>query len=143
MLHSEFADVIDLVKQRLSLVESEGGHGFEHLEDVSTRAGYIADTECKFRHVSEELAHQVIRKALLAGILHDIERHRGFGEDHVIEGAKTARVILEKVGQVDETVITVVRNHDDMNYDTGNDLILSLVFGSIWDADHFRYGLER
>ena len=141
LLYSKFGLVVDLIKRRLSQVDSEGGHGFDHLEDVATRAGYIAENECRRLKITGK--SMVIERAVLAGVLHDVERHLGFEDNHMIEGEKTTRRILHQAGFMDDTVATVVRNHDYTDFDPGEDKILSIVFGSVFDADHFRYGLER
>ena len=142
ILNTKYSQVVELVKKRLSEVESEGGHGYEHLEDVATRAGFIAETECDFRGIKNDQRKEIINETVLAGLLHDIERHLGFGEDHMVNGADTAIRILAAVGIKGNVVATVVRNHDHMNF-SPTDQLLEIVFGSVFDADHFRYGLER
>lgn len=143
IIKTNYSRVTGLIKKRLESVDSEGGHGYEHLEDIATRAGFIADKECSFRKISKSQQDLIVNEAILAGLLHDIERHLGFGEGHAIEGEKTAGNILKEVGIESEIVTTVVRNHDDPNYNPANNLTLEIAFGSVFDADHFRYGLER
>jgi hypothetical protein len=142
ILSTKYSRVVELVKKRLEEVDSEGGHGYEHLEDVATRAGFIAETECDFRGIKDDQKEEIINETVLAGLLHDIERHLGFGEDHMINGADTAMKILTQVGIGSEVVATVVRNHDHMDFNPTNPT-MEIVFGSVFDADHFRYGLER
>jgi hypothetical protein len=67
----------------------------------------------------------------------------GFGEPHTIEGEKTARRILTKLNMVDEDVLITIRHHDDMDFDFMGNEVLRIIYGSVFDADHFRYGLER
>lgn len=143
ILETELTPIVTLVQERLSQVDSEGGHGFEHLEWVSFFAGYIAKKECEFRGFNEILTQKYIRRAMLAGLLHDVERHHGFGEIHMIEGEKTARKFLEQTKLADEAVLLVIKNHDHIDFDTAHNQDLEIIFGSVFDADHFRYGLER
>ncbi len=143
ILETEFSGVIKLVKQRLAEVESEGGHGYEHLEWVACFAGYIAQLECTHRQLADDLTKSYIRRAMLAGFLHNIERHLGFGDDYMQKGAETARRFLEQLHMMDESVIEVIRNHDRIEFDTRGDRDLEIIFGCVFDADHSRYGLER
>jgi len=143
ILNTEYSRVVELVKTRLETVDSEGGHGYEHLEDIATRAGFIAETECDSRGINDGRRKEIINQTVVAGLLHDIERHLGFGEDHTIEGANTATKILSEAGIKSDIVATVVRNHDHIDFNPTNNPELEIVFGSVFDADHFRYGLER
>ena|SRR3989338_6428898 len=143
LLYSKFGPVVDLVRERLLQVDSEGGHGFDHLEDVAARAGYVSEEECRHLRIYGSDRNSIIERAVLAGMLHDVERHLGFQDIHMIEGEKTARRMLGQAGFMDDMVAKVVRNHDYINFDTGKDKVLAVVFGSVFDSDHFRYGLER
>ncbi len=143
LLYKKFSPVVDLIKERVSKVDPVGGHGFEHLGDVATRSGYIAEKECDHLKITGKDRELIIESAVLAGALHDIERHLGFGEDHMIEGEKTTRWILDKAGLKYDVVALVVRNHDHIDFDPGNNKTLTIVFAAVFDADHLRYGLER
>lgn len=139
----KYAPVVELVKRRLMTVDSESGHGYEHLEDVSIRAGFIAEAECDFREITDPQKAAIIDQTILAGLLHDIERHLGFSEDHMSEGESTAKKLLAEVGIESSIITMVVRNHDHIDFHPINNPILEIVYGSVFDADHFRYGLER
>lgn len=141
IIEQRYPEVVKLIKVRLAQVESDPGHGFEHLEWVACLAGYIADIETEGKNHKEK--KEIISKAILTGLLHDIERHMGWGEPHTIAGEKTSRELLSKLNLVDEDVLTAIRHHDDMNYDFGGNETLRIIYGSVFDADHFRYGLER
>jgi hypothetical protein len=148
MLHAQYDQVVSLVKEHLATVESVGGHGYEHLEDVALRAVLIAEKECTEKNIDGAHQKLIIIATLLAGFLHDIERHLGFGEDHMIEGAKIAVDILQKSNidrAVTDVVATVVRNHDHMDFrpENNSNPDMEIVYGCVFDADHFRYGLER
>jgi len=77
ILNTKYSRVVELVKKRLETVDSEGGHGYEHLEDVATRAGFIAETECTFKGIKDDQKEGIINETVLTGLLHDIERHLG------------------------------------------------------------------
>ena len=137
ILNGKFSDLASKVKEHISHNEPEGGHGFEHLEYVATMAGYFAETE--------GADNEVIEMAILAGLFHDIERHLGYGEDHMVEAEKSARLILRESGiskKYIEAIALAVRNHDHIDFNP-EDETTRIVFGSIFDPDHFRYGFER
>ncbi|KKU92242.1 MAG: hypothetical protein UY21_C0003G0018 [Microgenomates group bacterium GW2011_GWA1_48_10] len=143
LIDTQYPQVVTLIKERLASVESAGGHGFEHLEDVAMRAGFIADDECTVRNIEGVEKEAIVKTVVLVGLLHDIERHLGYGEEHMVEGEKTATRILSQAGISNPLVPIIVRNHDHIDFNPSDDPQLSVVFGSIWDADRFRYGLER
>jgi len=137
ILCNKYWNVIEKVKNHVSKNETEGGHGYEHLEYVATMAGYFAE--------SEGANSDVIEMAVLAGLFHDTERHIGYGEDHMIEAENTTRLILGESGIREEwieVIATAVRHHDHIEYNP-DDNTTRIVFGSIFDPDHFRYGFER
>lgn len=137
ILNNKYLKLANKVKEHISHNEPEGGHGFEHLEYVATMAGYFAETE--------GADNEVIEMAILAGLFHDSERHLGFGEDHMIAGGKTTRLILRESGIKDgwiNIIALVVRNHDLIEFNPGDETT-RIVFESIFDPDHFRYGFER
>lgn len=137
ILNNKYSVLVNRVKEHLSHNEPESGHGFEHLEYVATMAGYFAETE--------GADNDVIEMAILAGLFHDIDRHLGYGEDHMVEAEKSARLILGDVGiseRFTEVIAVAVRNHDHIEFNS-KDKNTRIVFGSIFDPDHFRYGFER
>ena len=143
MLFSEFPVLVKSVKKYLENQNVWLAHDYEHLVEVASLAGYIADYECKFRKLKGERKVRIIRTSILAGLLHDIERHLGFGEEHMIKGEETANKLLVQVGIDNKKVSKVVRQHDNTNFKAEDDLELEISYGSVFDADHFRYGLER
>lgn len=143
LLNEEYSSVVDLAKKHTDQFDPEGGHGFDHLTWVSALAGWIAEKECQTRGFDETRTSLIVRKAVLAGLLHDIDRHLGYGEDHMIQGAETAKKILESAGVDFPEVIEVVANHDKLTFAAAGNEDVEIIFGSVFDADHFRYGLER
>ncbi len=139
---TKFDKLINLINEHLEDIESQITHGFGHLEYVSLLASYIANVECKRKKVPVNLSDSIVESAFLGGVLHDIDRHLGFGEIHMIVGEKTAKEFLNLLGVKNKNVLEIVRNHDINNYKVSaksNDV----AFGSVFDADHFMYGWER
>ena len=143
IINSRYVSVTQSIKEKLLGVKSDGGHGYEHLDDVAKRAAFIANLECNRLEITGQKKQEVINLTVLAGLLHDIERHLGFGRKHQDEGEKTARQILTDCSLLNEKVLSVVLNHDEPDYLPGNDIELQIIYGSLFDADHFRWGLER
>jgi hypothetical protein len=50
-----YPNVVIAIKDRLSRVESEGGHGYEHLEWVACLSGYIANIEVQNKSTENQL----------------------------------------------------------------------------------------
>lgn len=142
ILENNYSQVLELVKNYTSQFDPEGGHGIDHLLWVSSLAGYLAEKECEIKNINGEKKDNIIKESLLAGLFHDIDRHLGMGEKHMQQGSETTQNILESLNINLPNVISVVANHDKIDFKT-SDEILEIVFGSCFDADHFRYGLER
>ena len=145
ILNDKYSLVVNKVKEYILKNETESGHGFEHLEYVATMAGYFAEKECKIKNISGQAKDDIVDMAIVAGLFHDIERHLGFGEDHMIEAEKTTKAILKELNFDDkfiDIVSVVVKNHDHIDFNP-EDKISQIIFGSVFDPDHIRYGFER
>ncbi len=121
---------------------TEDSFCYEHMEWVALLAAYLVDHEEDIRDKDE-----VLDVVLLTGLLHDIDRHLGWDEAHAIEGAKTAKKILEDNNinqEYIDVVCKAVRYHDDPEFEPSRDEeLLFFAYGAIFDADKFRFGLER
>lgn len=135
LLNSKFGRAVELTKKHIAQFEPEGGHGYDHLQYVATMAGFVA--------TYEGARQEVIETAVLAGLFHDIDRHLGYGLEHVIEGEKSTRQIMEGLGIQNNNVLMIVRNHDDLGFRPEGNEDLRVAFGSVFDPDKFRFGLER
>lgn len=135
--------LVDQVKAYVAEFDSDSDHGFEHLIWVSALARWICNFECNELKLEPDHKEYLIEQTVLAGFLHDIDRHLGFGEAHQVEGAKTAERMLASLGLHFPNVIATVANHDKINFYPGVNQDLAIIIGSVFDADHFRYGLER
>ena len=143
LLCMKYSHLIELVKNHVSHQNTWLAHDFDHLVYISVLSSYVSEKECEFRKITGlNNVNDIIHKAMLSGLLHDIERQRGFGEDHMIEGEQTAIRLLEKVGISVKIITETVRHHDHADFKPTQN-ILQIVYGSVFDADHFRYGLER
>lgn len=140
---SKFSYVVELVEQHMSGIESTITHGMKHLKHVALLGTYIVGKECRIHNIPKKDKEAILDTTFISGFLHDIDRHLGFGEIHMIEGEKTTKIILQKAGIVSEKVPLIVKNHDRYDFNPGEDIVLSLAFSSVFDADHFMYGWER
>lgn len=134
------------IKKHFNTVGADKNNGFDHAIWVAVRAAYIANKECRKKGLKQKTTRTIIKRSILAGLLHDIDRHLGFGKEHMIQGEKTARKILSEYNlnnEDKEDVVKTIRYHDDVNYDPEGFDEFKIVFGSVFDADHLRYGLER
>ncbi len=143
IIENEFSGLVEKIKEHLGKEGCEVGHGFGHLHNVAVLAAYIAELECKEKQLSKETAERLIRRTIIAGLLHDIERSKGFEKNHAIEGSKTAKLILNKCSIKDDFVPDIILHHDEKEFAGLNNVEFDIPFGSIFDADHFNYGLER
>lgn len=143
ILDAKYSKVIKLIRGHLKYKDSWVGHDYEHLEFVSSLAGFISEKECIEKNISKIQSKQVLETTLLSGLFHDIDRDLGIGEAHMIEGERTTKRLLMEAGVKNQLVSVVVRNHDNFDFKPGNNDELAMSYGSVFDADHFRWGLER
>lgn len=137
IIDGKFSEIAEKIEKQILLHETWAGHGYEHLRYVAILAAWLAEKEGG--------ESEVVEMVMLAGLFHDIDRYLGFGENHMTEGEKTTRQMLESVNieeKYKEIVCEVVRNHDHLDYKSANQMV-NLVYGAVYDADHFRWGLER
>lgn len=143
IIESELSELVEQIKKHLGKKSYDVGHGFEHLYNVAVLAAYIAELECKEKQLSKDTTKRLIRRTIIAGLLHDIERYRGFRKNHAIEGSKIAKLILKKCNIKDDYVPDIILHHDEKEFAVLNNIEFDIPFGSVFDADHFNYGLER
>jgi hypothetical protein len=141
LLNRNYSGVVKLVKKYLRDKDSPVTHGFPHLLNISLLSGLVAENEIKLRNLVN-LKEEIMETTLLGGLLHDIDRDLGYGEEHAIKGEKTAEEMLKSAGIKNTSVPLLVRHHDDLKYFTNNPILL-LATDSVFDADHFWYGWER
>ncbi|MBN2254241.1 MAG: hypothetical protein JW736_00890 [Deltaproteobacteria bacterium] len=119
------------------------GHGFSHARAVAVDAGAIILIESNDgteRKTMDEMMH----RAHIAGILHDIKRSHA---DHAREGARAADTILKDLGmaQRERRAITrAIGNHEAFkpvrSLDDPHEQLLS---DALYDADKFRWGPDN
>lgn len=145
IIYKKFAILSKEIKKQVEKNTTWKQHGFEHLEEIALLSGYLAWEEYKYKKIIGFNLEETIDIAILSGLFHDIDRYLGFGEIHMIEGEKSTRKILNKYKEftkyIDITAKTV-RNHDVVDF-KNDDKNLEFFQGIVFDADHFRYGLER
>lgn len=142
ILTHDFADLNSKVQLHISLNNPEPGHGYEHLRWVSTNGGYFADLECNVRSLESEIRKRLIKRSVLLGILHDIERYRGLKE-HPIAGAKVGKQLMAQCKIEDNYIPELILRHDEMGLFSTGDIEFDVPFQSVFDADHILWGLER
>ncbi len=142
IINTEFKELSEEIKRYVSQFEQEGYHGYEHLENIAALAGFIAEDECIFRKLPQNKTREIVNNAILAGLMHDIERHQG-GPVHMSEGANTAEILLKKYNLFDENIVLAISIHEKLEYKIENNNELEVIYGAIYDADHFMYGYER
>jgi len=130
----KFPELIKRIKQHLGRVKTPAKHGFSHLEYVASNAPSIAEIELQAQGLSSQ---EIIDRTIILGLLHDIERWRGYQEEHCIEGAKVADEILAELGMSDEYIHELIVIHDDGDFNPRNDLNFDIPHVSTYDVDHF------
>jgi len=131
------------VQEHVSKKDTEPGHGYEHLRWVAPRGGYFADLECKARSIEDEMRERLIKRTIAVGLLHDVERYRGFGKEHAIEGSKVAKDLLARCSIEDDYIPQIIARHDEINLFSVGNVEFDVPFQSNFDADHILWGLER
>jgi len=122
--------------------EQAHGHGFEHLEWVAKNGAYVTAMECQQRDITGGLQEEIVQRAWRLGLLHDLQRWRGYGNDHMIEGAHAAHQLLRELDIHDEHLIDQVRIHDDVVIPARNNPRFDIPMFSVFAVDHLNWGLE-
>ncbi|NIO44139.1 MAG: hypothetical protein GTN36_01095 [Candidatus Aenigmarchaeota archaeon] len=139
----DYAVLNAMVQEHVSKKDTEPGHGHEHLRWVAPRGGYFADLECNARNIEGEVKQRLIKRTIAVGLLHDVERYRGFKKEHAIEGSKVAKEILARCSIEDEYIPQIIMRHDEIDLFSIGDVEFDVPFQSNFDADHILWGLER
>jgi hypothetical protein len=139
----DYADLNTRVQEHISKKDTEPGHGYEHLRWVAPRGGYFADLECKARNIKDEIRDRLIKRTIAVGLLHDVERYRGFGKEHAIEGSKVAKELLTRCSIKDDYIPQIIMRHDEIDLFSIGDVEFDVPFQSVFDVDHILWGLER
>lgn len=135
--------LINAVKSHLQQKGTAPGNGFEdHVEPVAVTGAYIASLECERQKVPIAIAETIIQRTWRLGLLHDIERWRGYGRDHQTEGKKATEQILKTLGISDRFLAEQVLLHDDLEVLPRVDPEFNIPFFTLFAADHLEWGLE-
>lgn len=143
IIETEYPELLKDLENHFDVVNADINNGLDHSIWVSVRAGFITDLICRQKGLDEIIKSRLVRKSILSGLMHDVDRHLGLGEEHMIEGEKTAQRFLEKYGLNDTDITKTVRFHDIPEYFPEGSEEYKIIYGSVYDADHLRYGLER
>lgn len=142
IIDTSFQPLVADIKQHFNDVGADANNALDHALWVALRAGFITNDECQTRGLDSNKTQSLVRKSLLAGLLHDIERHVGI-EDHMEKGAEVARELLEKYDLFDEDITEAIRYHDYPEYTPEGNEEYKILYGALFDADHLRWGTER
>ena len=139
----DYADLNAKVQEHVFRKDTEPGHGYEHLRWVAPRSGYFTDLECNARNIEGEIRGRLIKRAVAVGLLHDVERYRGFGKEHSIKGSKVAKELLRECSIEDDYIPQIIMRHDEIDLFSIGNIEFDVPFQSNFDADHILWGLER
>jgi hypothetical protein len=139
----DYANLNSKVQEHVSKKDTEPGHGYEHLRWVAPRGGYFANLECNARNIEDEIKQRLIKRTIAVGLLHDVERYRGFGKEHAIEGSNVAKEILTTCSIEDDYIPQIIARHDEIDLFSIGNVEFDVPFQSNFDADHILWGLER
>jgi hypothetical protein len=135
--------LIHEVRQHMMIQGTTPGHAFEdHVEPVAVLAAFVADQECHQDGIVLPNRDAILQRTWRAGLLHDIERHRGFGKEHMVEGAHAATLILADLGIDDPNLPYIVSVHDDMEIPETGTPDVDIPTFSLFAADHIHWGFE-
>ena len=123
--------LIDAVIKHLYQKGVSPGNGFDdHIEQVAVLGAYVSQLECEARGIPQVYQPQLI------------QRWRGYGKDHMIEGSRASSQILNELGIQDEFLVKQVLLHDELEVQARNDERFDIPFFSHFAVDHLNWGLE-
>lgn len=138
-------ELIDTVRRHLDEWGVTHGHGFEeHIEWAAKNAAYVAAMECEEKGIKGDLRDEIIQRAWRLGLLHDIQRWRGWRKEdaHALEGMKATRQKLQELGIEDSYLLDQVFLHDELKVQSRNDPRFDLPFFSVFAVDHLNWSRE-
>lgn len=142
IINDNYRLLVDGIKKHFDKVGADVNNALDHVLWVAVRAGYIAEKECKLHDFDLNKTQSLVKKTILAGLLHDIERHLGLKE-HMETGFETAGKMLAEYNLLDRDIVEAIRYHDIIDYIPDGSEEYKILFGSLFDADHLRWGVER
>lgn len=140
IIKENYQNLVADIKRYFDKVNADKNNALDHSLWVASVAGFIASDEINERNNQKR---KIIGNVILSSLLHDIDRHLGPGEEHMIQGAKTAEILLRKNLIFNVNIVKTVEHHDDPSYQPVGSDEFKIIFSSVFDADHLRYGLER
>lgn len=134
--------LVDAVRRHLDEWGSGYAHGFDHVEWVAVNAAYVAETECNERGIRGDLRDEIIQRTWRLGLLHDLQRWRGYEFIHAEEGSKAARQKLKELEIDDPYLEDMVLVHDRQDILPRNNPAFDIPHSSVFAVDHLLWGSE-
>lgn len=128
--------LVGKINQHLEGLNTPPAHGFAHLEYVASNAPFIANMAVDSHNVPE-LGEEIIQRTIRLGLLHDIERWRGYDRSHCTEGAKVADKILAELNIIDPYLHELIEIHDDAKFNPTGNPQFDIPAAAVFDVDHF------
>lgn len=135
--------LVDSVRRHLDTWGVAFHQGFnEHPSLVSKLSAFVADRECEEEGITGQLREEIIQRTWRLGLLHDLQRWRGYGPEHQIEGMKAAGQVLQDLGIKDGYLEDQILQHDKLEVETRNNPAFDIPFFSVFAVDHLEWGRE-
>lgn len=137
--------VIRLQEDVLPFLYDEYAHGVYHSKKVAIEAGAIVLSEGENENVSADDIRELVLLAQFCGLLHDCCR---LEDEHAVKGAETSLVILNNypLSEQSKKLITgAIARHEAFKdaAPVGDDVLLKILSGALYDADKFRWGPDN
>lgn len=143
LMKKQDQELLTAIRMHVDTVGTAHNHSVDnHFIWVAKLASYVADHECTIRKIEKQDRERLIQTTWRLGLLHDLERWRGYGKEHMIEGSRVARSILDNLGMGDENLVHMVLLHDEMEVDPLGKLSFDIPFFSVFAVDHLNWGIE-
>jgi len=125
-------------------IESDFGHGMNHVVKVTIDAGALLIIEARNAGYPENIINRRLLIVQCAGLLHDIKRKQ---KEHAIKGSEFAKDLLKSYPLTPDEIEAIrlsIRNHEAFKsvekIDSAEGILVS---DCLYDADKFRWGPDN
>jgi len=143
IMHAEDKELIVAIHLNLKQTgKAKDRFNTDHNEKVAILSAYVASMECNFQNISEQRKRDIVKRTWRIGLLHDIERWRGWDSEHQIRGYETADSrMLPQLGIKDDYITRAILLHDQLTVDPTGNPDFDIPFSSVFASDHYLWGL--